>query len=67
MESHGIPGSIQISRATYDIIREDFVCDRRGIIDMKGMGETETYFLLARRNGEPTDALAAIEAAADLD
>lgn len=67
MESHGMPGFIQISRATYDIIRDDFVCERRGVIDMKGMGETETYFLLARRNGQPTDAFAAIEAATDLD
>jgi hypothetical protein len=31
------------------------------------MGETETYFLLARRIGDPTDPLPAIEAAADLD
>ncbi len=49
MESHGVPGSIQISRATYDIIRGDYVCERRGTVDVKGMGQTETYFLLARR------------------
>lgn len=51
MESHGVPGSIQISRATYDLIRSDFHCDRRGTVDVKGIGETETYFLRDRGNG----------------
>ncbi len=49
MESHGVPGSIQISRATYDIIRDDYSCERRGTVDVKGMGQTETFFLLERR------------------
>lgn len=64
MESHGVPGSIQISNATYDLIRDDYVCERRGIIEVKGMGDTETYLLLARRKSEPNDALRAVEAGA---
>jgi guanylate cyclase len=52
MESHGVPGSIQISRATHNLIRDDYVCERRGTVDVKGMGETETFFLLARRRDE---------------
>ena len=65
MESHGVPGSIQVSRVTYDLIRDDYVCERRGTIEMKGMGETETYFLLARRSDAPIDAPPAVQAAAD--
>lgn len=53
MESHGVPGSIQISRATYDLIRDDFVCERRGAVEVKGMGETETYFLIGPRGRPP--------------
>jgi guanylate cyclase len=67
MESHGLPGSIQISSATFDLIRDDFVCELRGTVEVKGQGDTETYFLLERRSGEPADALSAIEAVADMD
>jgi guanylate cyclase len=55
MESHGVPGSIQISGATYDLIRDDFMCERRGPVEVKGKGVMETYFLLTRR-GEPSTA-----------
>lgn len=57
MESHGEPGKIQIGRATYELIRDDFDCIPRGIVPIKGKGEMETWFLLGRklgpRNGEP--------------
>jgi adenylate cyclase len=49
MESHGVPGSIQISGATRDLIADDFECERRGTVDVKGKGEMETYFLVSRR------------------
>ena len=45
MESHGAPGKIQITRAIYDLIEEDFVCKPRGFIGVKGKGEMETWFL----------------------
>ena len=45
MESHGAPGKIQITRAIYDLIEEDFVCKPRGFIEVKGKGEMETWFL----------------------
>jgi guanylate cyclase len=63
MESHGVPGSIQVSGATYELLRYDYVCERRGIIDVKGMGDAETYLLLARRGGKPSDAPPAAGAA----
>jgi guanylate cyclase len=46
MESEGLPGSIQVSAATYELIRDDFACEPRGVIEVKGKGEMNTYFLL---------------------
>lgn len=47
MESHGEPGRIHISAATYDIIQHDFVCEPRGSIDVKGKGHMSTWFVQA--------------------
>ncbi|HEU4674336.1 MAG TPA: adenylate/guanylate cyclase domain-containing protein [Candidatus Limnocylindrales bacterium] len=48
MESHGTPGRIQITRATRDLLGDDFVCERRGTVPVKGKGEMETWYLLGR-------------------
>jgi guanylate cyclase len=48
MESEGIPGSIQVTEATYELIRDRFVCEPRGVISVKGKGEMYTYLLLSR-------------------
>jgi len=50
MESHGAPGCIQITRETYVLIRDEFVCEPRGTIQVKGKGEMETWFLVAARS-----------------
>ncbi len=47
MESHGVPGRIHISQATHELIKDDFVCDHRGTIDVKGKGEMDTWFVEA--------------------
>jgi guanylate cyclase len=49
MESHGTPGEIQISRPTYELLKDEFVCRRRGTIVVKGKGEMETWFLVGPR------------------
>jgi adenylate cyclase len=49
MESEGIPGAIQVSAATYELIKDDYDCDARGMIPVKGKGEMATYLLRARR------------------
>jgi len=49
MESHGTPGSIQVTRETYELIKDEFVCEARGTIAVKGKGEMETWYLLAER------------------
>jgi guanylate cyclase len=48
MESEGIPGTIQITEATYRLIGDDFVCEPRGRIVVKGRGDMETYLVVAR-------------------
>jgi guanylate cyclase len=49
MESHGVPGKIQVTRATYDLIQAEFLCEPRGSLEVKGLGSLETWFLLAAR------------------
>lgn len=49
MESEGVPGKIQISRATYALIKDRFHCEPRGRVRIKGKGEMETWFLLGER------------------
>jgi adenylate cyclase len=50
MESEGLPGSIQISGSTFSLIEDRFVCERRGLIPVKGKGEMDTYILVSRRS-----------------
>lgn len=49
MESHGVPGEIQITKATCDLIEKDFLVDARGVIPIKGKGEMATWFLKGRK------------------
>ena len=51
MQSDGTPGRIQITRATYELLRDEFVCERRGTIPVKGKGEMETWYLLGALSG----------------
>lgn len=51
MESQGVPGRIQITRATYELIAGDFICEPRGRVRLKGRGEMETWFLLGEKPG----------------
>jgi len=54
MESHGLPDQIQVTEAVYERLKNDFVFERRGVIDVKGKGPTLTYLLVGRA-GEPAD------------
>ncbi len=45
MESHSLPGRIQISAATRAMVGERFKFERRGAIEVKGKGLMETFFL----------------------
>jgi adenylate cyclase len=50
MESQSTPGEIQITRATYELLKDEFVCRRRGTIQVKGRGEMETWYLVGPRS-----------------
>jgi class 3 adenylate cyclase len=50
MESHGESGKIQITRAMYELIKDDFECEYIGEITLKGKGKTEAWHLLARKD-----------------
>jgi adenylate cyclase len=49
MQTEGTPGYIQITRATYELLKDEFVCEPRGTVAIKGKGEMETWFLVGRR------------------
>jgi len=51
MESHGLGGAIQITRATYELIRDEFVCEARGTVDVKGKGEMEVWLVISPIQG----------------
>ncbi|XP_035825637.1 atrial natriuretic peptide receptor 2-like [Aplysia californica] len=48
MESNGLPNRIHVSETTNDLLLRlgGFVTERRGVIDVKGKGAMETYWLL---------------------
>ncbi|MBI2505384.1 MAG: adenylate/guanylate cyclase domain-containing protein [Candidatus Latescibacteria bacterium] len=47
MESHGVSGVIQITEATYELIKDDFTCELQGLIKVKGKGEMKVWHVLA--------------------
>jgi adenylate cyclase len=48
LESSSLPDHIQISSPVADVLGSAFVVESRGTIELKGKGETETYFLRGR-------------------
>lgn len=50
MESHGIPGTIQVTAKTYELLKDKYVFKKRGTIHMKGLGEVTTYLLIDRKS-----------------
>jgi adenylate cyclase len=49
MESHGTSGRIQITGATKELLADEFVCEPRGTISVKGKGDIEAWYLVGRR------------------
>lgn len=45
MESHSLPGKIQIAKETFHRLQGAFVCQPRGMIEVKGKGQMQTWFL----------------------
>lgn len=49
MESHGVPGRIQVSEATYNLTRSDFSYEQREPISIKGKEGKHNVYLLQGR------------------
>ncbi|MEL7465151.1 MAG: adenylate/guanylate cyclase domain-containing protein [Pseudomonadota bacterium] len=49
MESHGEAGRIQVTAATRDALGDGYAFEARGVVDIKGKGSTETFWLTGRR------------------
>ena len=54
MESTGVPGRIQVAPATKALLDGDFVLEPRGMVEVKGRGAMETWFLVGLTAAEPT-------------
>jgi class 3 adenylate cyclase len=49
MESHALPGTIQVTGRTYACLRDHFEFRERGTVDVKGKGPMTTYLLVGPR------------------
>ena len=49
MESNGTGGLVQITRETYNLINDDFLCESRGVINVKSKGELPVWFVRGRK------------------
>jgi class 3 adenylate cyclase len=45
MESHGIPGEIQVSQSTWELLKDDYELESRGPISVKGKGSMSVWLL----------------------
>jgi PAS domain S-box-containing protein len=46
MESHSVPGRIQVSADAYEFLKDLYHFEERGVIPLKGRGQLMTYWLL---------------------
>lgn len=49
MESHGLGGAVQITQATYELIKDEFVCEPRGTVNVKGKGEMDVWLVISAK------------------
>ncbi len=52
MESHGVAGHVQVSESTRRLLKEPFLLEERGALEVEGQGEMRTWFLRGR-DGAP--------------
>lgn len=54
MESHGEAGRVHCTKEIYALLRNDCAFEERGLIELKGRGMMQTYFLLGKSDGKPS-------------
>jgi guanylate cyclase len=60
METYGTPGRAQITRSTYELLADEFECEPRGTIAVKGKGDVEVWYLVGPRDNCAGDELGAV-------
>jgi class 3 adenylate cyclase len=53
MESHGVPGEIQVTERVVAALVDGYVLEPRGTVEIKGKGATPTWFLRGRVDDGP--------------
>jgi adenylate cyclase len=56
MESTDVEGRIQVPQAMYERLKDGYVLEERGDVDVKGKGLMHTWYLVGRRNGDGSHA-----------
>ena len=54
MESNGEAGKVNVSSATYQLVKENYNCYHRGKISAKNVGEIDMYFIENEITAKPT-------------
>ncbi len=49
METQGLPNRIQVTTTTWQYLKDTFEFEERGLIEVKGWGELQTYWLIRRK------------------
>ena len=49
MEATGFAGRIQVTDVTYELLKDKYLLERRGVIQVKGKGNMMTYWLLEKK------------------
>jgi class 3 adenylate cyclase len=57
MESASIPGAINISQETFELVKDFFECENRGKIAIKNKGDLEMYFVTRIKKNLSVDQL----------
>jgi adenylate cyclase len=55
MESHGLPGHIQVTEVTYRRLRDRYLFEERQTMQVKGKGEMVVYLLVGRKDAQPAN------------
>ncbi|MGE0084440.1 MAG: adenylate/guanylate cyclase domain-containing protein [Desulfococcaceae bacterium] len=50
MESHGVVNGIHVSSTVHERLKEKYLFEKRGMIQIKGKGEMETWLLLGQKD-----------------
>lgn len=57
MESHGAIGEIQVTEATYELLKDKYQFEERGRIPVKGKGEMSVYLLKGKKENPIAEAI----------